>query len=248
MKFILASVLAALPLLASSHVIQSRSQRRVCGNEDVEVPRSLKDLHDRLAANESARRPSASFSASIPTYFHIVSTTANQNMVTDQMVADQLSVLNTHYAGTGFTFDLVATDRVVNAQWAAQNNEAAMQKALRKGKYSSLNIYFLTDLPQPLLGQCNYPQANPGYVTSSPFYGLWCYSTTGISRRAFVRIHKFSKTNTEESGDEPVDVARISQWLVLVEEVLLTQLAPSHPTAAKSSLPPCPAAQWTNTT
>jgi hypothetical protein len=169
MKFTLASVLAALPLLASSHAIQPRSQRRVCGNENVEIPRSLKSLHDRLAANESARRPLANFSASIPTYFHIVSTTANQNMVTDQMVADQLSVLNTHYSGTGFTFNLVATDRVVNAQWAAQNNEAAMQKALRKGKYSSLNIYFLTDLPQPLLGQCNYPQANPRYVDSVSF-------------------------------------------------------------------------------
>jgi hypothetical protein len=167
MKSLFSAVLAALPLLASSHVIQrAEGQRRVCGNEDIEIPMSLKSLHAQLAANESARIPSPNFSASIPTYFHVVSTTANKNVVTDQMIADQLSVMNSHYDGTGFTFDLIATDRVVNEQWAAQNNEAAMQQALRKGEYSTLNVYFLTDLPSPLLGQCNYPQANPGYVTS----------------------------------------------------------------------------------
>jgi hypothetical protein len=157
------AVVAALPLLAFCHVIQPRTQRRICGNEDIEMPLSLQILHSQLAANEGGH-VSANFSASIPTYFHIVSTTANKNIVTDKMIADQFSVLNSHYVGSGFTFNLVATDRTINAQWAAQNNEAAMQKALRKGNYSSLNIYFLTDLPSPLLGQCNYPQANPGYV------------------------------------------------------------------------------------
>jgi hypothetical protein len=157
-----AAVLAALPLLTFSHTIHPRSQRRVCGNEDVELPPSLQTIHDRLSANSSARLPSPDFSATIQTYFHIVSTTANKNMVTDKMVTDQLAALNTHYSSTGFTFTLVATDRVTNDNWAKQNNDAAMQRSLRKGTYSALNIYFLTDLPSPLLGQCNYPQANVG--------------------------------------------------------------------------------------
>lgn len=161
MKSFFFTILATLPLFASSHLIQPRSQRRVCGNADIELPASLRTLSNQLSASPNANAPAANFSSVIQTYFHIVSTTANKDMVTDQMVADQLSVLNSKYAGTGFSFILVAADRTINTQWAAQNDVAAMQKALRKGKYSSLNIYFLTDLPTPLLGQCNYPQANP---------------------------------------------------------------------------------------
>lgn len=159
MKSLLSSILAALPLLASSHVIKPRSQRRVCGNDDWEIPDSLKTLHNRLSS--SANSVAANFSASIPTYFHIVSSTANKDMVTDKMVADQLAVMNSNYAGTGFTFNLVATDRIINDTWASQLSESDMQKALRKGTYGTLNMYFLTDLPTPLLGQCVFPQANP---------------------------------------------------------------------------------------
>lgn len=167
-------MLVALPLLASGHVLRPRSQRRVCGNENFEIPDTLRTLHNRLSS--SANIVAANFSATIPTYFHIISSEVNKNMVTDAMVADQLSVMNANYAGTGFTFSLVATDRTINDQWAAQQAEAAMQKALRKGTYNTLNMYFMTDLPTPLLGQCVFPQMSPSaaYVSSFPLsYRYW---------------------------------------------------------------------------
>ncbi|TID13115.1 Extracellular metalloprotease [Venturia nashicola] len=159
MKSPLSSILAALPLLASSHILRPRSQRRVCGNENFAIPDTLKTLHSRLSS--SANIAAANFSATIPTYFHIVSSTANKDMVTDKMISDQLAVMNARYAGSGFSYNLVATDHTVNDQWASQQGDAAMQKALRKGTYGTLNIYFLTDLPTPLLGQCVFPVANP---------------------------------------------------------------------------------------
>lgn len=176
MKSFLPSILAALPLLASGHVLRPRSQRRVCGNENFEIPDTLKTLHNRLSS--TADTAAANLSATIPTYFHIVSSTAHQDLVTDQMISDQLDVVNARYAVAGFKFNLVATDRTVNDKWASQQGEKAMQKALRKGTYGTLNIYFLTDLPIPLLGQCTFPVANPtsAYVLSSPLslsYEFW---------------------------------------------------------------------------
>ncbi|QDS69274.1 hypothetical protein FKW77_002289 [Venturia effusa] len=159
MKLFLPSFLATLPLLASCHVLRPRSQRRVCGNENLEIPEELRTLPSRLAAGANVTADNVS--ATIPTYFHVVSSQANENMVTDEMVADQLSVMNANYAGTGFSFSLVATDRTVNDKWASQQADSAMQKALRQGTYSSLNMYFMTDLPSPLLGQCVFPQNNP---------------------------------------------------------------------------------------
>lgn len=186
MKFLLSSILAALPLAVSGHVIQTRSQRRVCGNENFEIPESLRTLHSRLSS--SANIAAANFSATIPTYFHIVSSTANKDMVTDKMVADQLSVMNARYAGTGFAFKLVATDRTVNDRWAAQQGETAMQKALRKGTYSSLNMYFLTDLPEPLLGQCVFPVANPTAAYVLSFLDSLSLSLSEFGRQAQCEI------------------------------------------------------------
>ena len=64
----------------------------------------------------------------------------------DKMLSDQLAVLNSAYAPQGIAFTLKGTDRTVNANWAKDGNELAMKKALRKGTYKSLNLYFLADL------------------------------------------------------------------------------------------------------
>jgi hypothetical protein len=68
------------------------------------------------------------------------------------MLSDQLAVMNSDYAPHGISFTLKGTDRTVNANWAVDGNgnELAMKKALRKGTYRTLNLYFLKDLGQNL--------------------------------------------------------------------------------------------------
>lgn len=64
--------------------------------------------------------------------------------------------MNTAYAPYGISFVLKGTDRTINSNWASDGSELAMKKALRKGTYRSLNLYFLKDLGDNL-GYCYFP-------------------------------------------------------------------------------------------
>jgi hypothetical protein len=64
--------------------------------------------------------------------------------------------MNTDFAPHGISFSLKGTTRTVNSQWANDNAELTMKKALRKGTYSTLNIYFQTSLGGSL-GYCYFP-------------------------------------------------------------------------------------------
>ena len=71
--------------------------------------------------------------------------------------------MNNAYGSHGITFSLVSTDFTVNNNWATGNYDSQMKPALRKGTYSSLNVYFLSDLSGGLLGICPFPtNASPG--------------------------------------------------------------------------------------
>ena len=62
------------------------------------------------------------FSAvSIPVYAHVVNkgTGISNGDVPDSWITDQINVLNAAYAGSGFSFSLVSTDRTTNATWYA---------------------------------------------------------------------------------------------------------------------------------
>lgn len=68
------------------------------------------------------------------------------------MLTDQLAVMNKDYAPQGISFTLKGTDRTINSNWASDGAELAMKKALRKGTYRSLNLYFLKSLGDGNLG------------------------------------------------------------------------------------------------
>jgi len=72
------------------------------------------------------------------------------------MLNNQFSVLQSTYAPYGFTFTLKGTDFTINTSWASDGAEIAMKKALRKGTYKALNIYFLKDLGGNF-GYCYFP-------------------------------------------------------------------------------------------
>lgn len=68
------------------------------------------------------------------------------------MLAQQLDVLNAHYAPHSISFKHVNTTRTVNAAWADDGDELAMKRALRQGGYGTLNIYF-----QRVRAPCRFP-------------------------------------------------------------------------------------------
>ena len=72
------------------------------------------------------------------------------------MLANQLTVMNNAYAPHSIHFNLVGTDRTINSNWASDGNELAMKKALRKGTYSDLNLYFLKSVGGAF-GYCYFP-------------------------------------------------------------------------------------------
>lgn len=114
------------------------------------------------ALNEAARLGAAKQEISrvaarnVPVYVHVVSTQAKRSRYTQAQVNNQIAVMNDAYSGMGITFSLKSTDFTVNAQWAAADlgstAERNMKAALKKGRYSELDLYFASDIPGGTLG------------------------------------------------------------------------------------------------
>ncbi|GHJ44709.1 zinc metalloprotease [Catellatospora sp. TT07R-123] len=135
-----------------------------------EVANREKDLADRTRLNNKLGAPAAlAATVTIQVVVHVISedgTRANGS-ITDAMINNQISVLNTSYAGgfgganTGFQFNLQAIDRQVKPAWYpivdGSTAEKQMKAALRTGTKATLNIYtgLLSD---SLLGWATFPK------------------------------------------------------------------------------------------
>lgn len=82
----------------------------------------------------------------IETWFHVVSSLANANVVSDEMITTQLSYLQDAYQNATISYRLKGVTRQTNDRWARNEDEHGMKEALRKGSYRTLNVYFQTDL------------------------------------------------------------------------------------------------------
>jgi hypothetical protein len=99
--------------------------------------------------------------ATIDVYFHVITDTSGNGDLTASDVNSQISVLNAAYAGTGFTFNLVATDRTANNSWyttTGGSSEAQMKATLRRGTADDLNIY-TNNMGGGLLGWATFPSS-----------------------------------------------------------------------------------------
>jgi hypothetical protein len=105
----------------------------------------------------------------IPVYFHVVNkgTGISNGDIPDSVIAEQMAVLNAAYNGTGFQFQLVATDRTTNSTWFTtcdqSSTESSMKNTLRKGSADDLNIYTCSP-GGGLLGWATFPSS----YSSSP--------------------------------------------------------------------------------
>lgn len=141
-----------------------------CGNtapspEELRQKGSLESL-----SNFQERAPG---SVTIPVYFHILTSTDGQGLVTKEVVLKQLEVLNNAFAGRGkpgyqvadtpFRFEYADMDVTPNDAWfkmayrkdPTAEEKAAKEKLNHRGK-SSLNIY-TAKLPDRPYGWARWP-------------------------------------------------------------------------------------------
>jgi hypothetical protein len=99
----------------------------------------------------------------IPVYWHVIrsGTGTNQGNISDSQITQQINVLNAAYAGTGWSFNLVATTRTTNSSWYTCSGgtcETQMKNALRQGSADDLNIYS-NNMGGGLLGWATFPSS-----------------------------------------------------------------------------------------
>lgn len=114
------------------------------------------------------------------------------------MISSQLRVLNGDFAPYGFGFRLAGTDRTYNSAWAMDTDELNMKRALRKGSYRDLNIYFQPRLARGALGYATLPvstsRGSPQFIRDG--VSLDSGTVPGGSRQRFNK----GKTGTHEIG------------------------------------------------
>ena len=112
---------------------------------ELELGAMEKDFAEKSA--DAARSGVANVTGgTIDVYFHVINRGSgiSNGDVSSSMINQQISVLNDAFASTGWSFNLVATDRTTNTTW--YNNcygsaESAMKNALRQGTADDLNLY-----------------------------------------------------------------------------------------------------------
>jgi hypothetical protein len=118
----------------------------------------------RLSARAQLGETSNATGGVINVYFHVLrrgSGVANGDIPTSQINA-QMNVLNSAFAGTGWSFQLAAVDRTTNTSWFNMGYGSAAESqakaALRRGTADDLNIY-TANPGGGLLGWATFPSS-----------------------------------------------------------------------------------------
>lgn len=143
---------------------------------------SHKSLHNQdgltlRAVNET--------SIAVDVYFHIASSEADADLVTDTIVAEQFAILQESFAAQDIHTTLVSTDRIVDdltaarffakdpvtGSWTTYDDQyLAYVKSVRKGGYDALNLYFYTTYLPGSTGYCTWPLEPAVAEGSDDFY------------------------------------------------------------------------------
>ncbi|KZM25782.1 uncharacterized protein EKO05_0002579 [Ascochyta rabiei] len=151
-----------LKTLLLSLLASSAAAKRSCGTpnateEQIQIAQNLQILESEAGFGETSLAAAATIS--IKVYWHVTATdkTVAGGYLTQAALDGQLDVLNTAYAPHGISFSQAGVDWTVNANYANDKAELAMKKALRKGTYADLNVYFTPGTQY--LGYAYFPQA-----------------------------------------------------------------------------------------
>ena len=114
-----------------------------------------KDLPTEVGPQAGA---GSGFAVTIPIWFHVISPDGVVGDVKDSVLQRQLQVMNSTFAGTGFSYTLAGVTRTVNQAWYELPNtgvEQEMKKTLHVGDASTLNVY--TTSGAGFLGWATFP-------------------------------------------------------------------------------------------
>jgi hypothetical protein len=157
-------LLASLGLLAAA-VDPPNAGNFDCGtntaNADADFVKTVKELHgDKNSGSPAARAFLAARddTISVDAVFHIVASAAMKDAITNDMPTDQINTMNAAFKPYNIQFNLINTTWTTNDDWAKGDKsiDPDMKAALRQGTYTTLNIYFQTDL-DGVLGRCTLP-------------------------------------------------------------------------------------------
>ncbi|KAF7502836.1 hypothetical protein GJ744_004991 [Endocarpon pusillum] len=142
----------------------------------------------RISLNARAKRQAVAPLYTIDTYMHIIADSASASpsssaYVTDLQIRAQFEYLARSYTDASIGFRLIGYSRSTNDTWARNGDDFGMKTALRRGGYSTLNIYYQSQLQSApgtpgipagsiLLGYCSLPVAGVGARTPAAAYVL----------------------------------------------------------------------------
>jgi len=142
--------------------------RTAAGAETAEDTRPMTLAEERQVERVLADRglpagsATADFSAVVPVHVHVVTDEQGTGAVSEQQVADQITVLNETYGGTehelaartGFTFVLRSVDTYADKSWFKGSGVSKMRSSTRVGGADALNIW---TVGFDLLGVASFP-------------------------------------------------------------------------------------------
>jgi len=148
---------------------------------------------------------------------HIIADTASSgptspNYITDAMIAAQFTYLSHAYINASIVYRLLGTTRTTNDIWAANGDDLAMKTALRQGTYSSLNLYYQSQLQSApgtpgvpagsaLLGYCSLPSSGITKTTNTSVYTLdGCNVLSGTMPGGSYEGYNLDGTTAHEVG------------------------------------------------
>jgi hypothetical protein len=127
---------------ASARGGHGADHRGISAEEQRAIAKRTRDL---LAAKGGK----AAAAATVPVYVHVMRARNGAGDVTDQQIAQQISVLNASFGGgedgadTGFSFTLAGTFRYNNDQWHQDRQSKKYRSATRKGGANALNMWLV---------------------------------------------------------------------------------------------------------
>lgn len=154
--------------------------RRGCGIADLDATNNHLQMR---SSSEATRRQVNPSNFTVDVNFHIASTEAYKDVVTDAVVQAQWEILQNTYAEYGIHLILNSTERIVDnmtgaaflvkddsGQWVSHQEEYDQYlKATRKGGYDAMNLYFYAPYSPGATGYCNFPTVVSDRTNSSDF-------------------------------------------------------------------------------
>ncbi|KAI5363296.1 Putative peptidase M43, pregnancy-associated plasma-A [Septoria linicola] len=175
------------------------SAQRKCGSTN--PPAELKVEATTEPTDDLVERSARRAKYTVDTYVHVITTQNKSNLYPRSMVQEQMRVMNEAYASSRIAFNTKSIDYTVNDRYASASyetpEELEYKTLLHKGGYDDLNLYFLSDLGDGLLGFCYFPEKKP---TATQLMLDGCVNLAGSMPGGETRNYNLGATAVHEAG------------------------------------------------